>query len=81
MTKIKCCPFCGQSGIIHQLENGQYYPRCTGGSGAFCLLTRLPDVEKDGFIHQEDAIKVWNRRKVKKTIKSPPVPQAHEIHT
>ena len=60
--KIKPCPFCAQPGIMAQLDNGQWYPRCSGGSGKFCLLTRTPDVEKDGFIHYSDALMVWNRR-------------------
>lgn len=57
------CPFCGHPGAIQYIqETGQYYPRCTGGSQKFCLLTRRPDPENDGFIMQADAIKVWNRR-------------------
>ena len=62
-VKLKPCPFCGQDALIAHLDNGQYYPRCTGGSGSFCLLTRLPDLENDGFLHEEDAVRVWNMRK------------------
>jgi len=61
--KLKPCPFCGQSAKIELLLNNQYYPRCSGGSGHFCIMTRLPDPEHDGFINYEDAADVWNMRK------------------
>jgi len=58
--KKKPCPFCGKSGVIEKLENGQYYPRCSGGSP--CLLSRTPNIEEDGYISEEYAIKLWNMR-------------------
>jgi hypothetical protein len=67
--KLKPCPFCGQSGAIELLSNNQYYPRCTGGSGKFCLLTRRADPENDGFLNYEDAVEAWNmRKKLRQTV-------------
>lgn len=61
-SELLPCPFCGGKGIIVEIEEtGQYYPRCMGFNG-FCILTRKPDPENDGFRYEKDAIKVWNKR-------------------
>ena len=63
MKKLKPCPFCGQPAEIFRMTNGEKYPRCTGNSKkGYCLLTRYPDIKNDGFIFENDAIRVWNRR-------------------
>ena len=61
-TKLKACPFCGAKGVVEQLENYQFYPRCMGFVPGFCLLRRTPDLENDGFLNIANAIEVWNRR-------------------
>lgn len=64
---LRPCPFCGQPGVIEKIaETNQFYPRCTGGSDSFCLLTRRPDPKEDGFVKMSDAVEVWNRRPAKK---------------
>lgn len=70
-TKLKLCPFCGSNGVIQHLENGQYYPICSRDNHkniGFCLLSREPNLENDGFIHLEDAIEVWNKRARKRKL-------------
>jgi hypothetical protein len=64
--ELKPCPFCGQPAeMVRVGKNHQYFPRCTGGSGAMCPVNRYPHSETDGFLFEKDAIRVWNRRAVK----------------
>jgi len=63
MEKLLPCPFCGRPGAIEYIKRTrQYYPRCTGGGDKFCLLTRSPDPENDGFAVRVGAVRAWNRR-------------------
>jgi len=58
------CPMCGSESEMVRMKNGQVYPRCKqkSGSSGMCLLARHPSEEEDGFLFEEDAIRVWNRR-------------------
>ena len=63
---LRLCPFCGSPAEMIIMKSGQKYPRCTGKSGEYCLLSSYPNEEEDGFLFEKDAIHVWNRRPAKK---------------
>jgi len=65
---ISNCKFCGATGVIVETPNKQFYPRCTGNYDTppsrmgYCLLTRRPDPETDGYNTRELALAAWNRK-------------------
>ena len=59
--KLLPCPMCGSD--AEMVNNGEYWPRCTGNKTmAFCLLSQGPREGHDGFTNLKDAVTVWNRR-------------------